>query len=92
MCHENPFEDEFDFTEAKCRGVNEQIYFRIQFRNLDEDVIQMLTIQIKVFFTAEIGNHIQEGCEIALWKRTHCHLLGSSLDMYVCIHVRDKGI
>ena len=75
MCQKTPFEDEFDFIEAKGRGVNEQIHFRIQIRNLDEDVIEMLTIQIRILFVAELGNHIQEACAIALWKITHCHLV-----------------
>ena len=65
--------------ELQCRGVNEQIHFRIQIRNLDEDVIQMLTIQIRILFAAELGNHIQEVCAIALWKRTHCHLVDGGL-------------
>ena len=75
LCQEPPFEDEFDLIEAKCRGVNEQIHFRIQIRNLDENVIQMLTIQIKISFAAELGNHIQEVCAVALWKRIDCHLV-----------------
>jgi hypothetical protein len=89
LCQKTPFEDEFDFVEAKCRGVNELIHFHIQIRNLDEDVIQMLTILIRIFFAAELGNHIQEVCAIALWKRTHCHLVdggyGSDLDYRVII-------
>ena len=40
MCKKFPFENEFDFIEAKGQGVNEQINFRIQIRNLDEDVIK----------------------------------------------------
>ena len=87
LCQQTPFNDEFDFIEAKCRGVNEQIYFRIQIRNLDEDVIQMLTNQIRIAFAAELGYHIHEVCAITLWIRTHCHLvcrgLGSDLDCSV---------
>ena len=58
MCQKAPFKDEFDFIEAKCWGVNEQIHLRIQIRNLDEDVIEMLTIHIRILFAAEFGNHI----------------------------------
>ena len=58
MYQKNPFEEEFDFIEAKCQGMNEQIHFRIQIRNLDEDVIEMLTIQIRILFAAKLGNHI----------------------------------
>ena len=47
MSQEASLYDEFDLIETKCRGVYEQMYFRIQIRNLDEDVIQMLTIQRK---------------------------------------------
>jgi hypothetical protein len=75
LCQKTPFEDEFDFIEAKCRGVNKQIHFRIQIRNLNEDVIERLTILIRISFAAEFGNHIQEVCAITLWKRTHCHLV-----------------
>jgi hypothetical protein len=75
LCQKIPFEDEFNFIEAKCWGVNEHIHFRILIRNLDKDVIQMLTIHIRILFAAELGNHIQEICEIALWKRTHYHLV-----------------
>ena len=79
MCKKFPFEDEFDFIEAKGRGVNEQINFRIQIRNLDEDVIQMLTIQIRISFATELGNHIQKARAITFWKRTHCHLVNGGL-------------
>ena len=58
MCQKTPFEDEFDFIEAKGRVVNEQIYFQIQIRNLDEDIIQMLTIHVRISFATELGNHI----------------------------------
>ena len=79
MCQETSLHDEFDLIETKCRGVYEQIHFRIQIRNLDEDVIQMLTNQIKIAFVAELGNHIHEVCAIALWIRTHCHLVYGKL-------------
>ena len=75
MCQETSLHDEFDLIETKCRGVYEQMYFRIQIRNLDEDVIQMLTIHIRISFTVELENHIQEVCAVALWKGTHCHLV-----------------
>ena len=75
MCQETSLHDEFDLIEAKCRGVYERIYICIQIRNLDEDVIQMLTIHIRIAFAAELGNHIQEVCAVALWKRAHCHLV-----------------
>ena len=75
MCQETSLHDEFDLIETKCRGVYERIYIRIQIRNLDEDVIQMLTIHIRIPFAAELGNHIQEESAVALWKRTHCHLV-----------------
>jgi hypothetical protein len=39
-----PFDDEFDSIEAKYRGVSKQVHFRIQIRNLDEDVVKMITI------------------------------------------------
>jgi hypothetical protein len=57
----------------------EQIHFRIQIRNLDEDIIQMLTIQIRILFAAKLENHIQEVCAIALGNRTHCHLVDGGL-------------
>jgi hypothetical protein len=66
MCQETSLYDEFDLIETKCRGMYEQIHFSIQIRNLDEDVIQMLTIQIRIAFAAEVGNHIHEVCAIAL--------------------------
>ena len=75
LSQETSLHDEFDLIETKCRGVYEQIHFRIQIRNLDEDVIQMLTIHIRISFAAELGNHIQEVCAVALWKRTHRHLV-----------------
>jgi hypothetical protein len=53
-----PFEDEFDFIEAKCRGVNEQVYFRIQIKNLDIDVVEIFTILIRVSIAAEFKNYI----------------------------------
>ena len=65
LCQKTPFEDEFDLIKAKCRGVNEQLHFRIQIENLDEDVIQMLRIQIKIVFAAEPRNHIKKNCAIA---------------------------
>jgi hypothetical protein len=71
MCQEASLQNEFDIIEAKCRGVYEQIYIRIQIRNLDEDVIRLLTIHIRISFAAELGNHIQEVCAIALWKGNH---------------------
>ena len=66
LCQKTPFEDELDFIEVKCRGVNGHIHFRIQIKNLDEDVIKMLTIHIRILFAAKLGNHIQEVCAIAL--------------------------
>ena len=55
--------------------------------NFDEDVIKMLTIQIIIAFAAELGNHIHEICQIALWIRTQYHLIyvgwGSDLDCNV---------
>jgi hypothetical protein len=79
LCQNTPFEDEFDFIEAKCRGVNEQIHFRIQIKNLDEDVIQVLTIQIRILFAAELENHIKEICVIGLWKIIHSQLVHGGL-------------
>ena len=35
----------------------------------------MLTIYIRILFAAELGNYIQEVCAVALWKRTHYHLV-----------------
>ena len=75
MSRDPPLHDEFDLIETKCRGVYKQIHFRIQIRNLDEDVILMLTIHIRIAFAAELGNRIHEVCAIALWIRTHCHLV-----------------
>ena len=34
LCQEAPFEDEFDLMEAKSKGVNEQINFRVYTRTL----------------------------------------------------------
>ena len=75
MCQETSFHDEFDCIKTKYRGVYKQIHFRIQIGNLDEDVIQMLTIQIRISFAAKLRNHIHKVCAIALWIRTHCHLV-----------------
>ena len=75
LYQQTPFTVEFDFIEAKCGGVNERIHFRIQIQNLDEDVIQMLTILIRIAFAAELGNHIHKVCAIALLIRTHYHLV-----------------
>jgi hypothetical protein len=61
--------------------MNEQIHFRIQIRNVDEDVVEMFTIQIRILFAAKLGNHIQEVCAIALWKRTHYHLVDRGLQL-----------
>ena len=87
MCQETSLHDEFDLIETKCQGVYEKIHIRIQIRNLDEDVLQMLTIQIRIAFAAEFGNYIHEFYAIALWIRTHCHLVyggwGSDLDCSV---------
>ena len=66
MYQEALFEDAFNLIEPKFQGVYAQMYFRIQYRNLDEDVIQMPTIHTKILFAAELGNHIQEVCAIAL--------------------------
>jgi hypothetical protein len=86
MSQKTPFKDKFDFIEAKCWGVNEKIYFRIQIRNLDEDLIEMLTILIRVFFAAKLGNHIQDVCAIALWKIIHRHLVDEGLRFWLGLH------
>ena len=70
-----PFKNDFDFIETKYWDVNEQIYFRIQIGNLDEDVVDMLTILIRILFAAKLGYHIQEVCAITLWKKIHCYLV-----------------
>ena len=80
LCQKTPFEDEFNFIEAKRRGVNEQIHFRIQIINLDKDVIQIFTIHIRILFATELGNHIQQIYAIALWKKTHCHMVDGRLE------------
>jgi hypothetical protein len=66
LYQETSLQYEFDLIEIKCRGVYEQIHFRIQIINLDEDVIQMFTIYIRIAFAAELGNHIQDVCAVAL--------------------------
>ena len=80
LCQKTPFEDEFDLIKAKRRGVNEQLHFRIQIENLDEDVIQMLRIQIKIVFAAEPRNNIQKNCAIAFWIRIQCYLVVGDWD------------
>ena len=75
VCQETFLHDEFDLIETKCRGVHEQIHFRIQIRNLDEDVIHMLTAHVRILFATEFGNHVQEVCTVAFWNRTDCHLV-----------------
>ena len=35
-------------------------------KNLDENVIHMLTTQMRISFAAELGNHIQKVCAVAV--------------------------
>ncbi len=79
MCQETSLHDEFDLIKTKCRCVYEQIHIRIQIRNLDVHVIQMLTIHVRILFATKDGNHIQEVCAVALLNKTNCHLIDGGL-------------
>jgi hypothetical protein len=54
LCQEAPFKDEFDLIEAKDRGVNEQVNFRIYIRNLDKYEVEVHTILERIAFAAKL--------------------------------------
>jgi hypothetical protein len=54
LYQEAPFEDEFNLIEAKCRGVDEQVNFRVYIRNLDKYEVELLTMQERISFAAKL--------------------------------------
>jgi hypothetical protein len=49
LCQEVPFKDEFDLIEAKGRGVNEQVNFGVEIKDLDKYEVDVLTIHEQNF-------------------------------------------
>ena len=45
MCHEAPFEDEFDLIKAKGRGMNEQVNFGVYIRFLDKYEVEVFIMK-----------------------------------------------
>lgn len=53
LYQEDPFKDEFDLIEAKIKGVNGQVKFKIYFREPVKYEVEVLIMQEQMSFAAK---------------------------------------